>query len=524
MPVTLKLTFPAGRYHATPWGRHVNEGVPEWPPSPWRILRALVATWRRKCPDLSEGAVRRVLEQLLEPPQFYLPPARVAHTRHYMPLGKKSPVEVPVAPTTLVFDTFVAVGRRDPVLAQWPNAKLLANDVAILGKLTENLTTLGRAEGWVHAEVAEGTGISCNCGPSGVAETDQELVSVFCPDPATAFSDEHYPARPNRKQLRKGLKPGEFLFDCPRWHLCLDTEIIHKERWPRVPGARWVSYARPADAFTQAAPTKVPAAARRTQPAVARFLLDGPVLPLVTETLPVAEQARRSLLSRCKHLARQRNPGLTDAEIGLLSPAFWGKDEQGRPRIGHEHAFFLPADEDGDGRLDHVTFFAAMGFNALEVGGLYGLRRLPFSEGESLHLLMVGLGDRQDFRAPILEESTVWASATPFLVTRYPKLYGTKRDRPEDYASPRAFVRHILDQELKRRPELPQVISIEETEGIGMQRLRPIQFKRFRRKQGDDGGRRPAGGFRITFSAPVRGPLCLGHSCHFGLGLFAPSP
>ena len=31
MPVNLKLTFPSGRYHATPWGRHVNEGAPEWP-------------------------------------------------------------------------------------------------------------------------------------------------------------------------------------------------------------------------------------------------------------------------------------------------------------------------------------------------------------------------------------------------------------------------------------------------------------------------------------------------------------
>lgn len=25
------------------------------------------------------------------------------------------------------------------------------------------------------------------------------------------------------------------------------------------------------------------------------------------------------------------------------------------------------------------------------------------------------------------------------------------------------------------------------------------------------------------FTASVRGPLCLGHSCHFGLGLFVPS-
>src|SRR5579875_3886216 len=107
MPVIIKLTFPAGRYHATPWGRHVNEGVPEWPPSPWRLLRALVAVWRRTCPeDFSEAQVRRILGTLVEPPHFRLPPYRVAHTRHYMPWEKKGPAD-----RTLVFDTFVAVER-----------------------------------------------------------------------------------------------------------------------------------------------------------------------------------------------------------------------------------------------------------------------------------------------------------------------------------------------------------------------------------------------------------------------------
>src|SRR4051812_1414768 len=127
MSVTLKVSFPAGRYHATPWGRHVNEGVPEWPPSPWRLLRALVATWRRKCPDLSEVAVRRVLEQLVQPPRFRLPPARVAHTRHYMPWEKKGPTD-----RTLVFDTFVVVSRCELLSIGWPDASLTADDQHVL--------------------------------------------------------------------------------------------------------------------------------------------------------------------------------------------------------------------------------------------------------------------------------------------------------------------------------------------------------------------------------------------------------
>ncbi len=87
MPVTIKLTFPAGRYHATPWGRHVNEGVPEWPPSPWRLLRALVAVWRRTCADLPEAQMKRLLTPLALAPRFKLPPHRVAHTRHAMPMN-----------------------------------------------------------------------------------------------------------------------------------------------------------------------------------------------------------------------------------------------------------------------------------------------------------------------------------------------------------------------------------------------------------------------------------------------------
>ena len=53
---TIRLVFAAGRYHGTPWGRHVNEGVPEWPPSPVppAALRALYDVWQRKCGDLPE--------------------------------------------------------------------------------------------------------------------------------------------------------------------------------------------------------------------------------------------------------------------------------------------------------------------------------------------------------------------------------------------------------------------------------------------------------------------------------------
>lgn len=81
---TLALHFPWRRYHATPWGRYVNEGAIEVPPSPWRLLRALYSVWKLRLPHaLSEDVVHGVLTQLAtEPPTYLIPPYRIAHTRH----------------------------------------------------------------------------------------------------------------------------------------------------------------------------------------------------------------------------------------------------------------------------------------------------------------------------------------------------------------------------------------------------------------------------------------------------------
>ena len=114
----------------------------------------------------------------------------------------------------------------------------------------------------------------------------------------------------------------------------------------------------------------------QARPALARFALDGAYLPSIPETLPLAEQTRRALLSKCKQLALADEPGMADAAIWRRSPAFWAKDDAGRPRTGHEHAFFLPTDEDGDGRLDHVTLCAAMDRSDSKRGAFDSLRRL----------------------------------------------------------------------------------------------------------------------------------------------------
>ncbi|MFO0843665.1 MAG: type I-U CRISPR-associated protein Csb2 [Gemmataceae bacterium] len=530
MPVTLKLTFPAGRYHATPWGRHVNEGVPEWPPSPWRILRALVAVWRRNCRELPEAQVRRVLEALARPPRFYLPKHRVAHTRHYMPCEKKGPAD-----RTLVFDTFVAVGRHDPVYVGWPEADLPPDDEACLGQLVSHLTFLGRAEGWVEARLETPSGqAEWNCLPATAESLDQELTSVFCPDPDSAFADDHYPPRPDAKQLKKGLKPDDYLFDCPRWHLCLDTQILHAERWPRMPGARWVSYVRTPERIDPA--PSVCREPRRPRPTVARFLLDGPVLPLMTETVAVAELVRSAVLGRFKQVIRRKLGLPTDAtprtHPDLESLTLSGKHNGQMIRDSLQtHAYYLPTDEAGDGRLTHLTVLAEAGFNPDEVAALNSLRKLRVGETEC-RLQLVGLGVPGDFRSKLFGPSRVWEAATPFVVTRHLKVRGRKKDPPEcrGAGGRDEFVRRVLVEEIQRWVERwPTPVALPEAKGLkviraaGGREVHALEFRRTReRKRGDDGYRRAAGAFRLEFKESVAGPICIGHLSHFGLGLFLP--
>ena len=86
--IAFAFSFPAGRYHATPWGRHANEADVAWPPEPVRILRALIATWWRKADHKRFPKI--MLDDLVdalaaELPVFHLPEAVHTHVRAWMP-------------------------------------------------------------------------------------------------------------------------------------------------------------------------------------------------------------------------------------------------------------------------------------------------------------------------------------------------------------------------------------------------------------------------------------------------------
>lgn len=510
--VAVGLRFPAGRFHATPWGRHVNEGAPEWPPSPWRFLRALLATWKTREHRIAEDEIRPVFEALASPPSFALPPASLGHTRHYMRWYKKGPLD-----QTLVFDAFVCVGREHEVSIVWPDASLDSQQRKLLSGLLERFGYLGRAESWCEARLIEDgpSNPKINCRPLAPGEalaSDQEAVRVLCPDPETAFSGDHVlPSKARKKRP---------VYD-PAWNLAIETAQLHVEKWSDPPGSRWMAYARPSDCFYPS-PKSSRASKANREMQVARYALDATVLPLATATLPLAERVRRALMACMPKQGDRSRP----------SQIFSGKDADGSPLVGHGHAYFLPTDEDGDGRLDHLTVFAEDGFDNDELRAIDKLRVLkPNKEDEPrIELLLLGVAKKGQFEALPLRQAKTWVSATPFIATRHPK---KKHD-------PKEFVVAVLNKELarfikRRGGQIPQIEPLCDEAGVfrigpslwqqgatGPPR-RAIEFKRFRSRKADDGGRRLSGFFRLQFPESVRGPISLGHSSHFGMGLFLPA-
>jgi CRISPR-associated protein Csb2 len=530
MAVAISLSFPQGRYHATPWGRHVNEGVAEWPPAPWRLLRALVAVWRGRCPEVaqeSDGPFARALGKLAAtPPGIWLPAATTGHSRHYMPWHKHWTAQSPADSTVLVIDAFVVMAPGAIVTFTWPQAELSDQEAQVLAVVTSRLTYFGRAESACLAsltadppEPQEGTQLcgwlnplSAEVGDDTIIGADRRPVEVLVADAQNRDSSLRW----DGWAYGQGKKVA---FPEPLWNLLAETSLAREQGWSAVPGAQTVHYLLPEDTLA-AVPTAHTTRSERHDYQVAKYALDGAVLPLLTDAVYVGEIARRYL----QGIFGRLNDGASSAVLS-------GKDATGKPLSdGHRHAFYLATDEDRDGHIDHLTVVAAAGFSPAEVRTLDRFRKMHGPSGSDLGLLLTGLGSLGELAAygadAVVGPSRRWRSATPFIPTRHFKARGSRRD----HCTPEEFPAVALVEELRRRgyPEPAKVTRMArapfgasaEGSAIGDRGRSWLEFRRQRVGEVGRSGSHPGAGFVLEFEEAVVGPLALGYACHFGLGLF----
>lgn len=514
--VAVSFEFPAGRYHATPWGHQVNEGLVEWPPCPWRITRALIAAgytrggWRT-LPTVAESLIGKLCVAL---PSYSLPDASMAHSRHYMPIAGGK--------TTLVLDTWLNIYGE--LIIHWP-VELTPEEQEVLTSLVTGLSYLGRSESWVEGRVINrDTNLpKPNCVPHEVGEISVpgELVDVLTPMPESDYAiwrRQQIPETPvgkltakQKRDLAKTAAPyPENVLSSLQW----DTADWKGFGWSQPPGSRWVQYRRPVSKTTS---TRVIRVKRRSASNVDTLLLalgtasgNRSALPAIARTLPQAEIMHQSIVSR------------SDPEKKGIAPSvLTGHDREHRPLAGHRHAHILPIDVDRDGHLDHVLLWAPMGF---EPDALFAIRRVrrTWAKGlkNDLYVGIAGQGNREQLQGlpnelnHFVGKARTWVTRTPFVPPRFVKKRGANTVEGQVLAELESRgLPDVLDIETKRLPDVGDLEDIHRT-----------QFRHFVRRRSRGGGEPPQDmGFfvRIVFERPVRGPICIGYGSHFGLGLFS---
>ncbi len=389
--IALELRFLTGKYHATPWGRQVNEGAVEWPPSPWRVLRALIATWYYKFPEVSETQMRELIDALSSAPSYKLPDSHDGHTRHYMPAAGDA--------KTKIFDTFLSINPCEPLIISWPQAELNLEQVELLKQLSQSINYFGRAESWVEAKVVDVAKDSCNTSPinDGEVGEDQELVRLLGLADSDSFlrwrestcqaltnqklKEEQDKAIARGKPIDKIKLPPKTVaaiesslplstFDA----LQCDTSELRKAGWNRPPASQWLGYVRP---------LKKPSTKTRrfkhnaALPTVARYAVAGTVLPRLTDAILLGDRLRKYLMG----ISGKRNHG-------QCSKVFSGKTEDGKPlaelAMQHGHAHFFSESYASDNRGKLLTCWFMLQPASMQKTSQFSLHFAVFTEATGM--------------------------------------------------------------------------------------------------------------------------------------------
>jgi CRISPR-associated protein Csb2 len=515
--IAIKVDFPAGRWHATAWGSHVNEGVPEWPPCPWRLCRALLAAWHWKH-RRDDAIFRNVIEKLAAgpAPEFRLPNASAAHTRHYMPV-----IAGPKETRTKIFDTFIHINADESLWIRW-DVDLNAEERSLLGTLLEHLSYMGRAESLVSATLADELPVNgrwtATTEKNRLPKADSEPIRLLAPQSPDAYAEwltrQVNPAADKKTKAKtKGATLPPSVFHA----LQLDTADWKKDGWNLPPGARWIEYSRPRDCLS-IAPRGSPPSKRSQQPTVARFAIVSKVPPAITQALSLGERFHQALCSRLTD--RQKSPTLT------------GCDDSGAPLTGNKHVYFLP-ECDAHGYITHMTLHAPGGFDDAACRAFGQLRKVWGTEGFDVKIVLLATGYAEDFEiaSPYFRKAKTWRSLTPFVPVRHPKATrkGVKKIDPEkrvQIGSPEhdcwrliEAVRNASNQNLPVARVSPIGTRIKH----GLRDIPCLDFQCQRRT--GNGTRADHRGYalEIEFSEKTSLPLGFGYAAHFGLGLFVPA-
>ncbi len=464
--IIVKLEFQSGRFHANPWGRNVNENIPEWPPSPYRLVRAIIDVWKRKFPSQERDKIEPILELL----------------------SSSLPVQ-------LIYDEFVVMNPGDSVFIGWENITLEAEQKKLLSELLSFLNYLGRSESWVNATLYEdSSGIDWNCYPVENYDKYNKDIEMQDIPVAVPMTKIDYDKKPFYiKQEGKSVKL-EWLDS-----LMLRTDEMINEKLSIPPAMQYKIYKRRTDCFHQQNGHDELKAKNNITAVL--YALDSKILPLVTETIGLSEKVHVKLMGIQKRFIGDRS---------AVSQKFSGRNPDGSFLVGHKHIYILPLDINEDGRIDHILITCKEPFDSSELSVLDHLNSIWQSGGRpDIHCIPIQWGAMKE-DITVCEVGTIFKSVTPFVPTRH-------------YRKGRGNYEQWLANEVKHEAKnhsLPEPIAVRKLEKSDKKGHSYYWLEFKRNRKGD--AIRHGYGFEIEFSVPIIGPFSIGYGAHFGLGLFMP--
>jgi CRISPR-associated protein Csb2 len=501
MRVVLRQEFPLGRFHATPWRVNpFDDPHGEWPPSPWRLVRAVTARWYQWAREAEKEPNLAELEELQtalckSAYAFHLP----ADARKGSPLRQYHPTEFGWRSaekkkagtrsygTSLVQDNYWCVSPAVPVWWFIEGESWRLDLVAALEQCLSRMTYLGRAETLTRIRLAGSQEVIPHANCTLIKERTAGAVPVLMPlDIATRADIER--TTDNPESVKRTVPPG--------------ARFLYAVRPPR-PTAR----------------ERRRAPVHRPDCYLMQFALGWNVAPDPRAIVRLTSRFRGAVLRELLRL-KTGDASATwtrvNREVRESVADMVGKDANDEPLKGHRHTEFLAWCEDGQPtRL--VVWRGSRAFDADEQQAilLAASRDVSWaaagSDADEWKVRLIPL-DRDVPAPPGFDgqASVVWESVTPYVPSRH----HLRRSREREGESMAEQIR----QELERRGLTEQV----EVELVGTPAWVSVHVPRREADKRAFVGDRRGQAVRLRFAAPVTGPIRLGHSSSFGLGLFRP--
>jgi len=499
MKFVLRQEFPLGRFHATPWRVNPYDDTHgEWPPSPWRLVRAVTARWYQWARELEREPDIARLEQLQtalcdSTYAFHLP----LDARKGRPLRQYHPTDFGWRPaekkkagtrsygTSLVQDNYWCVPPESPVWWFIEGDDWTDDLRALLAQCLERMTYFGRAETLTRIGV--------------VGSTDD------IPAPNCTLVDKRVGgAVPVLSPLKEATRD-----DIER---TTDNPEAVKRAVP--PGARWLYAVRPS---RPASRERKRAPAHRPDCHLMQFAIGWNVAPDPRAVVRLTSRFRGGVLRELLRV-KTGHESATWTRVGKnvreAVADMAGKDANNEPLKGHRHTEFLAWCEDGKPtRL--LVWRGSRAFDAEEQEAilLAGARDVSWaaagSDLDEWKVRLVPL-DRQVPPPPGFDRraSEVWESVTPYVPPRHHLRGGKERDGES--------IADQIRRELTRRG-LQQKVDVDL---VGSPKWVSVHVPRREANKRAFVGDRRGQMVRLRFAGAVAGPIRLGHSSSFGLGLF----